>query len=84
MPELRAFSGSERERQRAEQGGEGGHHDRAKAQKARLLDRIARVAPRPLRLKREVDHHDGVLLDDADQEQDSDRGDDGELDVEQP
>ena len=74
--QLRAFAGSERQRQRAEQRGEGRHHDRAKAQEASLLDRIARVAPGPLRLEREVDHHDRVLLDDADQQQDPDRGDD--------
>ena len=44
MAQLRALAGSERERQRAEQSGEGRHHDRAKAQEAGLFDRIAGVA----------------------------------------
>jgi len=29
--------------------------------------------------KREVDHHDGVLLDDTDEKNDADHGDDGKL-----
>jgi hypothetical protein len=32
-----------------------------------------------LRLQGEIDHHDGVLLDDADQEDDADEGDDAEV-----
>ena len=34
-------------------------------------------------LEREVDHHDGVLLDDADQHDDADHGDDAEIHAEQ-
>jgi predicted dienelactone hydrolase len=33
--------------------------------------------------ERDVDHHDGVLLDDADQHQDADQRDDREVDVRQ-
>jgi hypothetical protein len=36
-----------------------------------------------LRVQREVDHHDGVLLDDTDQHQDADDGDHGQVHVEQ-
>ena len=57
----------------------GGHHDRTEAQKASLLDRLAGIKPPPLRRKREVDHHDRVLFDDADEQQHADRRDDGEL-----
>ena len=63
---------------------QGRHHDRPKTQQARLLDRLVRVESLPLRLEREIDHHDRVLLHDADQQQHADRGDDRELDVEQP
>jgi hypothetical protein len=31
------------------------------------------------RIEREIDHHDGVLLDDADQQQDAQEGDEAEL-----
>jgi adenylate kinase family enzyme len=44
-----------------------------KAQQARLLDRFARaLALIALRVECEVDHHDRVLLDDADQQDDAD------------
>jgi hypothetical protein len=49
------------------------HHDRPEAHEARFADRVGRVRPlAALRLEREVDHHDRVLLDDADQHDDSD------------
>ena len=83
MTQLRPLAGSQRQRQRAEHGGEGRHHDRPEAQQARLGDRLARRQPLALGLEGEVDHHDRVLLDDADQQNDADRGDDGELDLEQ-
>jgi hypothetical protein len=34
-----------------------------------------------LRFEREIDHHDGVLLDDADQQDDADQGNDIEIHV---
>ena len=71
---------SERQRQRAEQRGQRRHHDRAEAQQAGLHDRLARRhALRALRVEREVDHHDGVLLDDAHQQHDADQRDEGEV-----
>ena len=51
-------------------------------QASSIASRVSR--PCPLGFEREVDHHDRVLLDDADQQQNPNRGDDGELDVEQP
>ena len=49
-----------------------------------LVDRLARAEPSAaLGVEREVDHHDRVLLDDADQQDDADQRDDAELDVEQ-
>src|ERR1700733_6778112 len=81
---LRAFAGSERQRQGAEQRGEGRHHDRTKAEKTRLFDRLARTTAPALRSERKIDHHDSVLLHDADEQQDADGGDDRELGIEQP
>src|SRR5262245_52969478 len=51
----------------------GGHHDRAEADESRLVDGLLRRhAVLSLRLDREVDHHDRVLLHDADQHDDAD------------
>ena len=82
--QLRAGAAAERQRQRAQQRRHRGHHDRPEAQQAGLVDRLVRgLALRPLRLQREVDHHDGVLLHDADQQNDADHRDDGELGLEE-
>ena len=71
--------------QRAHQRRRGGHHDRAETQQAGGADRfVRRHAAVALRIEREVDHHDGVFLDDADQHQDADHGDDRKIHVEQP
>ena len=44
------------------------------------MDRLQRaLALVALRLEREVDHHDRVLLDDADQQDDADDGDDAQI-----
>ena len=50
-------------------------------QASRIASRGAR--PRALPDQREVDHHDRVLLDDADQHQDADDRDDAEVEAEQ-
>ena len=79
MAQLGADAGAQHQRQRAEQRRHGGHQDRAEAQQAGLMDRLARrLALAALGLEREVDHHDRVLLDDADQQDDADDGDDVE------
>ena len=80
MAELGSHARAEGERQTAEERRHRRHHDRPKAQEARLVDRVLRrLAFLALGLEREVDHHDGVLLDDADQEDDADERDDVEL-----
>src|SRR5258708_28106013 len=68
------------ERQAAADRGEGRHHDRPEAQQAGFVERLERApAVLALGLEREVDHHDGVLLDDADQQDDADQSDDAEI-----
>src|ERR1700736_6292071 len=60
------------QRQSRQQRRHGGHHDRAKTQQARFVNRVPR---RPaffaLGLQSKVNHHDGVFLDDANQQDDS-------------
>jgi hypothetical protein len=65
------------ERQPAEDRGEGGHHDGPEAEQPRLADRVQRLVA--LRFQREVDHHDRVLLHNADEQNDSDQRDHAEL-----
>ena len=75
---------AKRQRQSAEQRRHGGHHDRAEAKQAGLVDRFERAfALVALRLKRKIDHHDGVLLDDADQQHDTDDRDNRQIVTEQ-
>ena len=79
MAQLRADAGAEHQRQRAEHRRHRRHQDRPEAQQAGLIDRLARRhAFVALRLEREVDHHDRVLLHDADQQHDADDADDVE------
>ena len=54
-----------------------------KRNSARLADRGLGAQADAAALEREVDHHDGVLLDDADQHHDADHGDDRQLHLEQ-
>ena len=71
---------AEHQRQRREERRHRRHQNRAEAQQARLIDRVARrFALVALRHEREVDHHDGVLLHDADQKHDADDRDDVEI-----
>src|SRR5690348_12283358 len=80
MAQFRARAAADHQGQSAEQGSDRRHHDRAKAQQGRLVDRLARrfsfVA---FGLERKVDHHDRVLLDDADEQNDADDRDDTEI-----
>ena len=71
-PRLGARADAERDRQRAHQRGERRHHDRAKANDAGVDDRVLGVLAFALLFEREVDHHDRVLLDDADQHDQAD------------
>ena len=56
------------------------HHDRPEARKAGLVNRLRRRQPAlAFAVEREVHHHDAVLLDDADQQDDADEGDHRQL-----
>ncbi len=78
--EFGAGAGAEGEGEPAEEGGHGGHGDGAEAEDARFEDGVARgFVVGALGLEGEVDHHDGVFLDDADEQDDADEADDAEL-----
>src|SRR6266436_2858254 len=63
---LRTSAGTESQRERAEEGGHGGHQNRAEAQHAGFEDGVfGAFAAFALGLQGEVDHNDGVFLDDA-------------------
>ncbi len=62
----------------------GGHHDGAEAKLAGFENGVGRVfATVAFGVEREVDHHDAVLLHDADQQDDADQGYDAEVLAEQ-
>ena len=64
----------------AEQRRHGRHHDRPEAQQAGLIDGFLGDLPSfALGFEREVDHHDRVLLHDADEQDDADQRDDAEI-----
>ena len=83
LADFGAGAGAEHQRHAAEQCRHRRHHDRAEAQDRGLADRFLRrqmlVA---LGDDGEVDHHDAVLLDDADQQNDSDQGNQAEIESE--
>ncbi len=84
-PQLGANAGAQHQRQGAEQGGEGSHQDRPKTQQTGPVNRLPRRhALFAFGGQREVDHHDGVLLHDADQQNDADDGDHVQLAARQP
>src|SRR6059036_1170311 len=80
--QLGAGAGAEGEGKAAEEGGHGGHHDGPEAEQASLEDGLMRrQALGALGIQGEVDHHDGILLDDANEQDDADEGDDAEVDA---
>src|SRR6266478_4085526 len=80
MAQFRPRAAAKRQRQSAEQCGHGGHHDRAETKQAGLVDGFfRRLVLDTFGFKREVNHHDGVLLHDADQQDDADQGYDAEI-----
>ncbi len=84
FPQFRADARAEGQRNAAEQRRHGRHHDRPEAQQRRLVDRVGGVlALFALGFQREVDHHDAVLLHDADQQNDADDGDDIQVQMKQ-
>ena len=73
----------EHQRQRAEKRGHRCHHNRPETQQAGFADGRPRIQPLlALGLNGKVDHHDGVFLDDADQQDDADQGYDAEFSTE--
>ena len=76
-------AGADRDRQRAEQRAGRGHHDRAEAQEGCLDDRFLGRGALIAALDGKIDHHDGILLHDADQHDHADHGDDAEIHAKQ-
>src|SRR5713226_4531967 len=80
MTQFGAGAAAKGERQSGEQGGHGGHHDWAETKQTRLVDGFfRRFVFDTLGLEREVNHHDGVFLHNADQQDDADERDDAEI-----
>src|SRR6516162_8006289 len=84
LAQFGAGSEPKRDRQGTHDRRHRGHHDRAETQQTGLLDRPFRgLPPVALRLDGEIDHHDGILLDDADQHDDTDDGNDAQIHLEE-
>jgi len=81
--ELRAHAPSAGQRHSPQQCGHGRHHDRAKAQQRRLVDRVLGTLPLPFLFQREVDHHDGILFHNANEQDDADQRHDIQVHSEQ-
>src|SRR6266576_366139 len=78
--QLGTDAGSERKRQTAEQRGHRGHHDGPETQQAGFVNGVERrLAFLAFSFEREVNHHDGVFLDDADQQDDANERDDAKF-----
>src|SRR5579883_2453906 len=82
--QLATVAEADREWKRAEQGRTGGHHDGAESQQTGLVDRLLRrEALAALGVEREINHHDGVFLDQADEQDHADQPHDAELGLEE-
>ena len=80
VAQLRAGSAAEHQRQCGKKRRHRRHQDRPETQQAGLIDRLARqLSLVPLGVEREVDHHDRILFDDADQQDDPDDRNDAEI-----
>src|SRR5262249_1664795 len=81
-PEFTSGSRTDREWQRAKHRCHGRHHNRAEAQQARLSHCVFwRFPTFALALQREIDHHDGILFDNTDQQDDANHRYDSELSI---
>src|SRR4029079_11770983 len=81
--QLAALPRRQHQRQRAEDGGKRRHQDRAEARDAGLEYRLGgRQTALALALERKIDEHDAVLLNEADQQDDTDEGDQRQIDLE--
>ncbi len=76
-PQFRTGAGRQRQRQSSKKRRHCRHHDRTESQQAGLINRFLGRLPCSLGFDREIDHHDGVLFHDADQQNDSDQRDHG-------
>ena len=72
LAKLRAGASPKHQRHAAKHGGHGGHQDRPKSKQASFADRGKRRVPVILAVNGEVDQHDAVLFDDADEQNDAD------------
>ena len=80
LAQLGTGAKAEHQRNRTEQGSQGGHDDRPEAGQACLVDGLLRRhAVVALRFQGEVDEQDAVLLDDADQQHHTDQPHDAEV-----
>src|SRR5262252_3530421 len=79
-PQFRSGPGPQGKRQASEQRRHGGHHDGPEPEQAGFINRVSRIlAAFALGFEGEVDHHNGVLLDDSYQEDDADQGNHAQL-----
>ena len=73
---LGTFAKAHNQRHRAEHAGEVCHQNRSQAQQRGAVNALLRIEPfAALQLQREVDHHDGVLHHDTDQQEQPQHGD---------
>ena len=83
LPHFGASAEAKGNRQGADQRGHAGHHDRAEADQTGFENGLLRGDIfRALPVEGEVDHHDGVFLDDADQHDDANKGVEAQIDLE--
>src|SRR5712672_2241791 len=77
---FRADTGAKSKGKRTQERRHGGHHDGPEAQQTSLINGVKRgLAFQALGLNREIDHEDGVFLDNADQQDDANERDDIEI-----
>src|ERR1700722_14871493 len=75
-PQFRTNAGTQSEREGAAYGGHGGHQNGTEAQQAGLIDGVfRRFFFQALGGESEVDHQNTVFLDDANEQDDTDHGD---------
>src|SRR5450759_4548120 len=80
MAQLRSDSGTDHQWKRTKQGGHSRHHNRPEAQQACLIYGFARrLAFFALSIKGKVNHHNGILLHDADEQDDTYDTDDAQV-----
>ena len=73
---------AERDGERAHQGGHGGHHDGAETEEAALVNGDVRRSSATLSVESDINHHDGIFLDNADEHDEADEGVDVEVETE--